>query len=43
VRLGSAHPPAPRTLRRLAQEHRMRMATRAVGVPHAAVLAKVAA
>jgi tRNA (mo5U34)-methyltransferase len=43
VRLGPAHPRPPRTLRRLAQEARMRLATRQVGVPHAAVLARAVA
>jgi tRNA (mo5U34)-methyltransferase len=42
VRLGPAHPRPPRTAKRLAAEVRMRLVTRSTGVPHAAVLAKVA-
>jgi hypothetical protein len=41
VRLGPAHPRAPRSLKRLIGELRMRLVTRQIGVPHAAVLAKV--
>lgn len=42
VPLGPAHPRPPRSARRLAAELRMRLVTRQTGVPHAAVLAKVA-
>jgi hypothetical protein len=43
VRLGPAHPRPPLTARRIVGELRMRLATQQSGVPHAAVLAKVAA
>jgi hypothetical protein len=43
VRLGPAHPRPPLSARRLAGELRMRLVTRQSGVPHAALLAKVAA
>lgn len=42
VRLGPAHPRPPRDVHRLAHELRVRIATRDVGVPHAAILARAA-